>query len=183
MHSPMLAAHTSQWCSCERVQVSSFFAYSMGLTAEVLRDPCIDDLLACLAAADADAMPRTALHVQSVSRILAAVSMHLGLVAGASFMGYAFSPSTSFSLLPWQLTSEYLSAIRQVAGASDAASAAVCQRIMPAVLAAAQKQAAQTDSAPLCILALRTANAIVSSVLHSTPQRGASADSLQVTST
>ena len=47
---------------------------SAGLTKEVLRDPCFDDLLACLAAADADAMPRTAAQVQSVSRILAAVS-------------------------------------------------------------------------------------------------------------
>lgn len=47
---------------------------SVGLTAEVLADACVDDLLACLAAADAEALPRTAARVQSVSRILAAVS-------------------------------------------------------------------------------------------------------------
>ena len=70
--------------------------------------------------------------------------------------------------------------MRQVAGASDAASTAVCQRIMPAVLTAAQKQAAHTQSAPLRVLALRTANAIVSAVLRSATERGASTDSLQV---
>lgn len=155
----------------------------MGLTTEALSDPCTDDLLACLAAADADAMPRTVLHVQSVSRILAAVSTHAVRVAGASVTACACSPSTPFHLLPWHLVPERLCRHCQVAGASDAACAAVCQRTMPAVLAAAQKQAAHTNSAPLCVLALRTANAIVSAVLRSTTERGASADGLRVTST
>ena len=53
---------------------------------------------------------------------------------------------------------------------------------MPAILAAAQKREASVESTTLRVLALRTANAIVSAVLRSTTERGTSAASLQVRS-
>lgn len=40
----------------------------------MLADVCVDDFLACLAAADTDSLPRTAARVGATCRILAAVS-------------------------------------------------------------------------------------------------------------
>lgn len=68
----------------------------------------------------------------------------------------------------------------QVAGASDAASSAVCQRVMPDILVAAQSQEAATERLVLRVLALRAAHSIVQSVLQSNTQQGTSAAALQV---
>jgi len=72
------------------------------------------------------------------------------------------------------------STLMQVAGATEAACGAACQRVLPGILAAAGDEEATPERVGLRVLALRAADSIVRAALHGTSALGASGQPLKV---